>query len=426
MLDLEKNTAYVGLYVFLRNQYIKELMTQPVTVKGTLEWLKENKGTILVHLEDGRVVSAVIIHNRQEVTVFSSVKGMGDTMLKEAEVVARAKGYNHLWARTLPDNKQAQALFLRNGYTLTDGIFKKDIYCFREGSDVFPRMIVLSLVYVCNARCRNCPYNNSTIRETYRDALLMPSEIFKRIADEAGPYGTVLRLSGGGEPFLHREIDELTAYATDRGCKVSIITNGSKSVIGVLDVADMIEFSVDAGTKEEYSVVRPGLDWGILNNNIMAALENRKKTRLICSVINQTGVDIEQAKSHWNMMDTVQIRKYLTWGYNEDRSADPTPYLPPEKRIPCPWLFERLNIDSRGDVTYCGEDIAFKHKFANIKNRTIKDIWQGIEFGMVRKAHLERNGDVFEMCRNCPDWKYRTWDYNYFKLRADADSHQST
>jgi len=69
----------------------------------------------------------------------------------------------------------------------------------------------------------------------------------------------------------------------------------------------------------------------------------------VCSIINQEGVDVAAAEKYWSpRVDNVQIRKYLTWGYNEDRSADDSPYLLPEERIPCPWLFERLNIDTRG------------------------------------------------------------------------------
>lgn len=293
----------------------------------------------------------------------------------------------------------------------------------KEGAEDFPLMIVLSFTYVCNASCPNCPYNNSTIRSKYKNAAMMPAEVFKKIADEAGPYGAVLRLSGGGEPFLHKQIAELTRYATDKGCKVSIITNGSRSVMDVLDVADMIEFSVDAGTKADYEKARPGLDWDLLNAHVTEALENRKKTSLICSVINQKGIDVEKAKVHWAKMDKVQIRKFLTWGYNDDHSADHTPYL--EEAEPCPWLFERLNIDSRGDVTYCGEDISFNHKFSSIMDRSIKDIWCGEEFKKIREVHLKRTGHP-EMCLKCPDWRFRTWENGYFTLRAHARNHITT
>jgi len=56
----------------------------------------------------------------------------------------------------------------------------------------------------------------------------MSPEIFKRIADEVGKYNAWLRISGGGEPTLHPQFFELMKYAKDKGCKLGIITNGSK------------------------------------------------------------------------------------------------------------------------------------------------------------------------------------------------------
>ena len=419
MVNLCSAREHVKGYIDLRNRYTDELMTKPITVESTEEWLRSGGGLIHIAVECGSVVSAVIVHKRREVTIFSDKAGVGNTLLAEAEAMAQELGFCDLWARVEENNIKAHDLFLRIGYTLYDGVYRKVIVSHKMGkkAEDFPLMIVLSFSYVCNARCPNCPYNNSDIRSGYKDDLMMSPEVFTRIADEAGSCGAVLRLSGGGEPFLHQQIVWLTRYATDKGCKVSIITNGSRSVMNVLDVADMIEFSVDAGTKEEYAIARPGLDWDALNAHVAEALEHRKKTALICSVINQKGIDVEKAKTHWAKMDKVQIRKFLTWGYNEDHSADPTPYL--KGAEPCPWLFERLNIDSRGDVTYCGEDIAFAHKFSNIMERSIKQIWYGEEFQKIRDAHLKKVNHP-EMCLKCPDWKYRTWENGYFKLREHA------
>ena len=53
-------------------------------------------------------------------------------------------------------------------------VHTQDQYTLREQAQEFPMMIVLSFVYLCNARCPNCPYNNSAIRETYKDAVFMP------------------------------------------------------------------------------------------------------------------------------------------------------------------------------------------------------------------------------------------------------------
>lgn len=301
----------------------------------------------------------------------------------------------------------------------------------KQGAEDFPLMVVMSFIYVCNAKCPNCPYNNSSIRGTYGDALYISDELFKKVADECGQYGAYIRISGGGEPMLHPHALDLLAYAKNVGAKIGLITNGSrmsqKSAEKLLKKnVDVIEFSVDAADEETYNKVRPGLNWLKLNKNVerLVSLRNalNSTTKIIVSAINQEGVDVEQVKQYWSSkVDNVQIRKYLTWGYNEDKSADTTPYLPPEQMIPCPWLFERLNIDSRGDITICGEDIAFAYKFANVKERSIKEIWNGVEFKEWREKHLNKQGHTIEICSKCPDWKYRSWQHNYWKLIKNAE-----
>jgi len=319
---------------------------------------------------------------------------------------------------------------------MADILHKQEKYGIREEAQEFPMMCVLSFVYVCNLQCPNCPYNNSDIRTKYKDALFMPERIFKKIADECGIYNSYIRISGGGEPMLHPQAVELMEYAKSKNARIGLITNGSRfseeSLARLIRAqVDMIEFSVDASDEETYNKVRPGGDFNTVVRNVKTAvsIRNREKsnTKIIVSVINQIGVDVEEAKKFWGaIVDDVQIRKYLTWGYNKDQSADSTPYLPPHERVPCPWLFERLNIDSRGDVTICGEDIAFAEKFGNILEESIKDIWHGERFTYLRKKHLSRQGDEIPICSKCPDWQYRSWNYNYWNIIKKAESHKNS
>ena len=299
-------------------------------------------------------------------------------------------------------------------------------FSIKPGAEKFPLMVVVSFSYVCNAQCPNCPYNNSNIRSDYRDALLIPKNIFYKIADECGKHNAFIRLSGGGEPMLHPKASEFIIYAKSVGAKIGLITNGSKftkkNTEKLIDSnIDVLEFSADAGDEKTYTLVRPGLSWKKLLKNVDYAVEYRNKTKantkVIVSIINQKNVNVDESEYFWKTkVDAVQIHKYLTWGYNEDNSADSTPYLESKKRIPCPWLFERLNIDSRGDITICGEDISFKYKFANIMESTIQEIWLGKEFEQFRKLHLNRKGDSIEICKTCPDWQFRSWEHNYWKL----------
>jgi len=310
---------------------------------------------------------------------------------------------------------------MSNYVNMNDKKHHEKLMGFNGKVSVFPPMVIIAYLYVCNSRCPYCPYTaNPTARQKHSDCKYMPDDVFKKIADETGKYGSVLRFTGGGEPFLHKNIVEHTKYATTAGCKVSIITNGSMDVSGVLDVADMIEFSVDAGNAQDYAKARPGLKWDFLNENVINAIKTRKKTRIITSIINQKGIDIEQAKKHWGFVDAVQVRKFLSFGTNQDNSADKTAYIQ-DVRIPCPWPFDRLLINTKGQYTICNIDVGFDYAFSDINSISIKDAWHSKEMELLRSAHTSGLGRLISICRSCEDWKYRTWDYSYFKLREYAD-----
>ena len=306
-------------------------------------------------------------------------------------------------------------------------------YGVRKEAAKFPMMCVVGLSYVCNALCPNCPYTNSDIRSDYKDQYLMSEETFKIIADQCGEQGAWIRVSGGGEPMIHPKAVELVEYAKAKGAKVGLITNGSRfteeSMKRLLAVnVDMIEFSVDAADEETYAIVRKGLDWGRLVDTVKTLVKMRNAsgstTKIIASGVNQAGVEIEKVAAFWEpIVDQFQKRKYLTWGINDpSKSADDTPYLPPEERVPCPFLFERLNIDSRGKVMVCGFDIAAVTDMGNVHEKSISQIWLGPDFEYYRNKHLQRSGADIEMCRNCPDWKYRSWKHNYWKLVNNAET----
>jgi len=309
-------------------------------------------------------------------------------------------------------------------------------YELRKEAREFPMMCVIGLSYVCNSRCPICPYTNSDIRKAYKDRPFMSGDTFRIIADQCGEYNAWIRLSGGGEPMLHPKAVELMEYAKKVGAKVGLITNGSRfseeSMRRLLESqVDMIEFSVDAADLVTYAKVRKGLKWDTLLKNVRRMVELRNKlrssTKIIASGVNQVDVNIEEVAKFWGpIVDNFQKRKYLTWGITDpSKSADPTPYLPPEQMIPCPFIFERLNIDSRGKVMVCGFDIAAKTDMGNIHKKSIKEIWHGKSFKYFRRMHLAKRSNEIEMCRDCPDWKYRSWQHNYWKIVKNAEKRRA-
>lgn len=302
----------------------------------------------------------------------------------------------------------------------------------------YPKMVVLTFVYPCNASCPHCPYENSNIRDEYRDVPFMPDKLFRQIADESGPHNALIRVSGAGEPMLHPNATELIVHAKRQGNRIGLITNGSKftesNTRALLEAeVDMIEFSVDACDQHTYeNVVRPRLKWDVLLANVKRMLEMRDKlgvsSKIVASGVNQTCVDIDAVETFWRRemgVDNFIKRKFLTWGdstsLDPSRSADPTPYLDTTLE-PCPFIFERVLIDTRGNVMGCPYDIDGQSIMGNLYKNSMTEIWQNDKFEHYRSKHMACKGHEIALCSKCPDWKYRSWTHNYWKVMKDAEA----
>jgi len=300
----------------------------------------------------------------------------------------------------------------------------------------YPKMVVITMVYPCNASCPHCPYNNSDIRSEYKDAPFMPDHTFRKIAEESGKHQAFMRISGAGEPMMHPQATKLLRYAKEQGCRVGLITNGSlfteENTRALLAAnVDMIEFSVDACDPETYAVVRKRLKWDTLLANVRRFLTLRaemgSKSNIVASGVNQTSVDIDAVEAFWRNeigVDNFIRRKFLTWGDNTSldysRSADPSPYMDTEHE-PCPFIFERVLIDTRGTVMGCPYDIGGGFVVGNVNETALAEIWKCDSFEDYRRKHAALRGQDIAMCSRCPDWKYRSWTHNYWKVVRDAD-----
>lgn len=338
-------------------------------------------------------------------------------------------------------------------------------YGLRPGAEEFPLMVVMSIIYPCNFGCPMCPYTdgNSEIRQFYRERHgdLFPVQLWNSIADECGQYDAWMRCTGGGEPMLHPQMVEMIEYAKARGARIWLNTNGSmfgpsashreKLERIIRAKIDLIEFSMDAGDAETYALLRPprgGLAkpaeewWSRQVGNVRAALEMRKRfvapTRVVVSVIRQEAIEgkLEEAIDFWLHdvgVDEVITRKFLTWDDNTTippgKALDKHLYasLTTEKKQPCVWPFERLNVDTLGRIALCGQDISFRTAeiFPNANDKSIRDIWQGDVFNWYRRMHLDGRGAECFPCRGCSAWfaGIRDWEHGWLKVLKNSGDH---
>jgi iron-sulfur cluster protein len=149
------------------------------------------------------------------------------------------------------------------------------------------------------------------------------------------------------------------------------------------------------------------------------------------SIIRQDAIEgkLEDAVAFWTDtigVDEVITRKFLSWDDNTHiqlgRALDGHLYknLPVEKKEPCVWPFERLNVDTLGRIALCGQDISFRTSelFPNAWDASIKEIWQSERFNWYRQMHLDGRGAECFPCRGCSAWLagVRDWDYGWLRV----------
>lgn len=166
-----------------------------------------------------------------------------------------------------------------------------------------PIYIEVSPVSYCNQRCIFCGVDFAMKNKNVLD-----TDNFVKKIRELGDAGIKsIMFAGEGEPFLHKDINRFIDVAKNCGIDTAITTNGSagnKELFNkIIPNLSWIKFSVDAGTKEIYSIVHqsPYQIFGKVIDNIKTIIEIRTQNKLKISIgvqfliIEENLKDIENA-----------------------------------------------------------------------------------------------------------------------------------
>jgi 12,18-didecarboxysiroheme deacetylase len=84
-------------------------------------------------------------------------------------------------------------------------------------------VVVWNMTRRCNLKCIHCYSNSADI--DYPDELT--TEEGKKLIDDLAAFGSPVILFSGGEPLIRKDLLELAQYATDKGMRAVISTNGT-------------------------------------------------------------------------------------------------------------------------------------------------------------------------------------------------------
>ncbi len=291
----------------------------------------------------------------------------------------------------------------------------------------FPSQICVDIAEVCNLACIHCPHPEFKESPYYQKRYLDP-KLNRKMVDEVREEGKgitqYIRYTSNGEPLIHPKGYDMIAYAVEHsGTFVTLTTNGTimneKRTRRLLDSGiHMIDISIDAFTPETYAAIRVGGDLEVTRANVLRLLEWVRKsgssTRVVVSYVEQPGNRHETAdfERYWKEQgaDYVVIRRlHSAAGAVPEIAREMWEDGGEEQRRPCPYPWERLTLNPRGQLAFCPTEWEYKAEFVDFSKTTIRKVWQGSFMESLRKAHMDNDFSRHKTCGQCPDWKNTRW-----------------
>jgi len=269
----------------------------------------------------------------------------------------------------------------------------------------FPRTVRLESTANCNADCVTCTRQVMTRKKGVMDFAL-----YKKVVDECASYKvSSIHLHNFGEPFIDKGIFDKIRYARDKGIDTRLFSNISlldreKAVELVESGLTRIKVSIDGDSKETFNVIRKGLDFDRVVENINTLIEVRKELGSKTPEIGLVFVETER-NSHeragflkrWKgRVDSIDISSYHNWGgsLHEGERGD-------KRALPCLRVWQTFTVLWNGEVSICCMDYDGKVILGNVKKESVYDIFHGEKLRRIRRRHLKGDFAKPKICLRC-------------------------
>ena len=284
----------------------------------------------------------------------------------------------------------------------------------------FPQDVIFETTTTCNLKCIMCPQS-----QVKRKGQIMDFSIFKKGADEIVSEFPETRIwfAQMGEALIDvNNLLKKIRYAKSIGLNnLHLNTNGgllTQEISNKLIRSGIsnIYFGIDACNAETYSKIRCNGDFEKTVNEINEFIIINKaegspvKIAVQYIVMDENAAQLETFIDYWIERGVnVKIRPRIGWG---DAYRSNQLYLKEDERnYPCPWIIRVMQVYVDGTVVQCGGDWDCQYKIANIKDRSLKSIWNG-ELKLIRKRHWELDFSQ-QPCCECKDWQSGRSYYRY-------------
>ena len=275
----------------------------------------------------------------------------------------------------------------------------------------------------CNFQCTFCPTGHrDMIAQTGRFQGVMKLDMFQKIVDDLAEFEKpikVLRMYKDGEPFLNKKLADMVAYAK-RAKHIEYIdttTNGTflspERVGPVLEAGiDKINISVDGMTVEDY-VRFTGFkfDFKKFVANVKWLYDNKGTCEIVVKIPGELITEaqrqeffdtfgdhcdrifVENFAPCWPEFDIEQHTGVkISKGIYQQEIGDTDV---------CPYIFYGYSVNADGLVSSCFLDWGRKLIIGDVRQQSMKEIWNSERMNALRLQHLEGRRRQNGVCGNC-------------------------
>lgn len=291
-----------------------------------------------------------------------------------------------------------------------------------------PLSINVTVANVCNLKCEFCA---NSVDGHQKNKNFMELDIAKRLSDtclKSFGRGGVKQavLSGGGEPLLNKEIDEIVSSMAQSGAfgEIHIVTNGTrltkelsrKLAAGGLDV---LRVSINGLSDEDYiKYTGVKVDYLGLLEQLRYFYENKKNVRVYAKIMDYMVADDAKMERFWQDFKScsdVQNIEYVTNLSNESKNSRLMTQKDRKINIRggeevkteiCPFPFYSLNVNAEGTVSACCRSGTWFHPsrliVGDLRRDTMSQIWNGQALKKLYIEFLKGRKEMYDLsCRNC-------------------------
>ena len=286
-----------------------------------------------------------------------------------------------------------------------------------------PFIVFVDPASACNFKCTFCPTGHrDMIAETGRYQGVMKFDTFQKVIDDLGEFDKplkVLRMYKDGEPFLNKRLAEMIAYAKKSGHVeyIDTTTNGtflSPDRVGpVLEAGiDKINISVDGMSVADYERFTGfKFDFATFVDNVKWIYANKGNCEIVVKIPGELITEaqrqeffdtfgdhcdrifVENFAPCWPEFDIeehtgVKISKGI---YQQDIGDTDT----------CPYIFYGYSVNADGLVSSCFLDWGRKLIIGDVRQQSMKEIWNSERMNALRLQHLEGKRRQNGVCGNC-------------------------